>query len=214
MYKGHNQHTEDAIYLPHQEYPVPGTPGSEFLYEKNGRRRTGSLFMETTHTKHFFPCMTMRDFPREGRNSVMLPSAYQMFMNSIDEYDAAQRIVGGLSHWRLLMRSSWFMNGDPEYGTSGLVQWRKDMHARDANEYKKKLKVLADNGDRGALTTLLSYAIKEQGIKVTPSDTQKSRPPRGKNTIKTKRSEAADRRDNDNVVDLDKAFSHVLGEAL
>ena len=49
-----------------------------------------------------------------------LPSAYLIYMHSIDEYDAATKLVGSLKHWRKLLAATWFMEGNPLKGFEGL----------------------------------------------------------------------------------------------
>jgi len=60
-------------------------------------------------------------------------------MSSIDEYDAAIKLVGSMAHWRKLCALSWFLQGRTLCGFEGLIQWREDMAARDATEAKRVL---------------------------------------------------------------------------
>jgi hypothetical protein len=57
-------------------------------------------------------------------------SIYQVYMDSVNEYEAAMRIVGNMQHWRKLCTLDWFMNGLVNSSgvpiTTGLAQWRED----------------------------------------------------------------------------------------
>jgi len=96
-----------------QWHPYPGH-SDKVLFDSRGHRRTGSLFAETTQDKNMSPVLSLRDYDSA------LPSCYQLFMASADEYDAALRIVGSMAHWRKLMNCSWFMTGDPDKNFQGL----------------------------------------------------------------------------------------------
>jgi len=133
-------------------YPKPSDP---VLFDVRGARRTGSLFHETTKDTNRTPVFTLKEYSVKG-----YPSAYELYMDAIDEYDAATMLVGSIGHWRLLTNKPWFMNGDPEVGFSGLLQWRADMAARDARTAKKVLLDLARDGDRAAAVKLLDYSTK------------------------------------------------------
>ena len=174
------------------EYPGFSHP---VLFDVRGHRRSASLFKEATQDTNCAPIFTLKDHDIEG-----YPSAYVMYMESLDEYDAAMKIVGGMAHWRKLMSCKWFMDGDPELGFLGLTQWRKDMAARDASEAKRELLVHVRNGDRQAAQYLLTYATK--------GDTAGT-----KQSTKTKKPESVTpRRGNSlpaSVVDLSKAASKI-----
>jgi len=133
-------------------YPSPSDP---VLFDSRGARRTASLFLETTTDLTYPPVLTLRDFEKNG-----LPSAYNMYMNSDTEYDAAIKMVGCMTHWRMLMTKKWFMDGDPERHFSGLTQWRLDMQARDATQAMSVIKDAVANGDKQAAQFLLNYATK------------------------------------------------------
>jgi hypothetical protein len=92
-----------------------------------------------------------------------LPSAYQIYMNSIDEHDAALKLVGSHRHWRKLCSLKWFMEGAPDWGYDGLVRWRIDMVNRDRSLAKGILLANTKKGDTPSAKRLLdeSKIIKE-----------------------------------------------------
>lgn len=134
--------------------PAPSDP---VLFDNRGHRRTASLFLEASQDPHNPPVFTMRDVERNG-----LPSAYELYMESADEDDAARTMVGTPRHWAKLLKCKWFMEGDPEQGYVGLVEWRKDMAARDASNAKKTLLTESNNGNIAAAKALLQMADKKQ----------------------------------------------------
>ena len=100
-----------------------------------GSHRTESLFNEVIQPnsrKSLTPLYSLRDYEYKG-----YISAYQVYMNSIDEREAALKLVGSLSHWRKLCSLKWFMEGRTECQFEGLAQWREDMAARDSTEAKR-----------------------------------------------------------------------------
>lgn len=132
-------------YLTYQGFKDPSTDRSA-LKDAGYRLRTRSLFWESYLTRDKAePIYTLQDDEKYG-----YPSAYQIYMNSIDETDAALKIVGSLRHWRKLLGLKWFMNGIPSYNYDGLVSWRSDMASRDISLAKK---VLLDNASRGDTTS-------------------------------------------------------------
>ena len=139
----------DLIWTP---YPDPNDP---VLFDARGHRRTGSLFAETTQDNNRHPVFTLKDYEHKG-----LVSAYILYMSCADEYEAAIKMVGTMTHWRKLMSSSWFMTGDPDKNFTGLESWRRDMAARDASKAKRLLMAKVEEGDRQAAQFLLNYATK------------------------------------------------------
>lgn len=178
---------DDLIWTP---YPVHNAP---VLFDARGHRRTGSLFSETTQDKNRHPVLTLKDYDNNG-----MLSAYQLYMTSADEYDAAMKMVGSMTHWRKLMSSSWFMTGDPDKNFTGLESWRKDMQARDASTAKKLLLDKVKEGDRQAAQYLMTYATKGdtaglvQKTKKSPKDSRRGSQNRG------------------DVINLDQAFSKLM----
>lgn len=116
---------------------------------------TKALFYE--HEPSTAPyTMCTRDKERDDREVI---SAYRIYMESVDEYDAAMRIVGSLEHWRKLCSLKWFMDGIPGRA-EGLKQWRKDMKARDASTAKKLLMAKASEGNVQAARYLHEVSTK------------------------------------------------------
>ena len=75
------------------------------LKDKRGVIKTQSLFLESQQYKlkaKYPPLYSLTEEEREG-----LPSAYQIYMNSSDEYEAAMKLVGSLRHWRRLCALDW-----------------------------------------------------------------------------------------------------------
>jgi len=116
---------------------------------------------------------------RESNKKTELPSAYRIFMSSVDEYEAALKIVGSLKHWRKLCECTWFMEGDKPRNFDGLIQWREDMRLRDASLAKRQLVASAKEGDASSSRKLLDISYKEgkeavvgRPKKVKPKDTK------------------------------------------
>ena len=101
------------------------------LRDEDGHVKTQKLFVEFTE-KGEVPLFTLRDSVYQG-----YPSAYQIYMNSIDEYDAAIKLVGSMAHWRKLCKLGWFLKKIHTKDTSGLIQWREDMALRDMSRAKE-----------------------------------------------------------------------------
>ena len=171
-------------------YPVYNAP---VLFDARGHRRTGSLFSETSQDKNRHPVFTLRDYENNG-----LLSMYNLYMTSVDEYDAAMKTVGSMTHWRKLMSCSWFMGGDADKNFTGLESWRRDMQARDASKAKRLLMAKVEEGDRQAAQFLMTYATKGDTAGLLQST--KSKP------------KAVERRGGQNtgeLVNLDVAFAQL-----
>lgn len=108
-----------------------------------------------------------------------LPSAYQIYMESIDEYDAAIKLVGNMRNWRKLCNCSWFMQGAPEHSHEGLVQWRRDMEARDKSKAKAQLLEKALEGSVQAMNKI--YSI--EGIQPPKTEKKGSKKPSASSTV-------------------------------
>ena len=140
--------------------------------DKSNRPRTESLFLETCRyqtARKYDPVYTLRSYERKG-----LPSAYQIYMNSINEYEAAMKIVGCMRHWRKLCSLNWFMEGIEEQQFDGLAQWRIDKAAKDQAEALHLLRENAEAGNVTAQRTLLeaSKQSKEVGRPKKEKDTK------------------------------------------
>lgn len=99
----------------------------------------------------FPPLFTLKLVPHKG-----LPSAYQVYMDSIDEYDAALKIMPNMKEWEKLIATSWFLDGDPNKSHQGLKTWREHMKARDASLAKKVLIKETEGGSVSAARVLLT----------------------------------------------------------
>lgn len=107
----------------------------EKLIDVRGAMRTESLFIEVIQAvskAKYEPIYSLKCKDSRG-----YPSAYQIYMASIDETDAALKLVGNLAHWRKLCRLNWFLKGKIEHGFEGIESWRKDMSDRDRSEAKR-----------------------------------------------------------------------------
>jgi len=127
--------------------------------DEQGRFRTQSLFIETNVTPKLKPIFSLREEGARG-----LPSAHKMYMEAIDEYDAAMRIVGNMRHWHKLLATGWFTKGRPELGHSGLNTWRNEKQLRDESEAKAVLIKAAKDGSVAAARILyLGLSASEKG---------------------------------------------------
>jgi len=129
------------------------------LYDNNGRLLVRAIFYELSTPErraNIPPVYTLKVESSQG-----LPSAYQIYMNSTDEYEAAQKLVGNMKAWRALCKATWFMNGFSEHGHEGLHQWRKDMEARDKSLAKVQLLEKAEGGNVAAMTKLYNMTPKK-----------------------------------------------------
>ena len=125
----------------------------------NNMMLTEGLFVETiqqSSSKKNKPLYSLKEFENKG-----LPSAYQIYMNSASEDEAARKLVGCMSHWRKLMGLTWFMEGRDTVGYDGLYQWRADKAAKDRTEVKKVLIKKAKEGDVSAARALDKMAQDE-----------------------------------------------------
>lgn len=131
------------------------------LRGSNGVQLTEALFEETcTSAKskdpNFQALYSLKEYPTTNT-----PSAYQIYIHSVDETEAAMKLVGSLSHWRKLCSLKWFLTGRKDVGFEGLLQWRQDMWERDRSAAKKVLIKLASEGNVTAARTLDKLASDE-----------------------------------------------------
>lgn len=124
----------------------------------NSIQLTEGLFYETLQMKNKADeaVYTLQD--RDRGNT---PSAYLIYMSSVDEYEAALKLVGSMRHWRKLSNLKWFKEGRTDYGFDGLNQWRLDMEARDQSSAKKQLIVAAEEGNVAAMKSIHSMKPKQ-----------------------------------------------------
>lgn len=116
------------------------------LYDTAGRLATNAIFWETNNAKtrdKYPPSYTLklRDYQPKGIDSV-LPSAYNIYMDAIDEYDAAIKLVGNMANWETLCNLKWFMEGgvQPAVTHLGLKTWREHKAAKLKSEAMQVLK--------------------------------------------------------------------------
>lgn len=147
----------------------------EEMRDVRGAQRTESLFLETIQTsskRSYKPVWSLRDYDRKG-----LPSAYKVYMGSVDEADAAMKIVGSMSHWRKLCGLRWFMEGRVGTGFEGINTWRKDMADRDKTSAKKVIMARCEDGDvpaAKALDKLARESVKTPKIKNKKEEVSKA----------------------------------------
>ena len=133
-------------------------PEADMLQLRDSRnvRKTETLFEETitkSSRERYEPLYSLKEQEKRGK-----PSAYKIYINSTDETEAALKLVGSLAHWRRLCGLQWFFLGDEAMQHEGLVQWRKDMEARDRMVAKKQLQKMAEEGSVPAAKKLLDEA--------------------------------------------------------
>lgn len=109
----------------------------------NNINLTAALFLETADDKST-AMYTLREFEYNG-----YPSAYLIYMNSADEYEAAMKLVGSMRHWEKLCGSKWFMEGKGVATHRGLEAWRLDMVLRDQSNAKR---LLIEQAEQGSVT--------------------------------------------------------------
>lgn len=141
--------------IDYKHYEGFASNGSDLtpLFDSQNRMKTKMLFLES-FDKEFYdkgesPIYTLRNRTYKG-----LPSAYQIYMHSVDEYDAAIKLVGSMAHWRRLIQAPWFLNGTQIYGHEGLVTWRADKKAADESFAKNILRKEAAKGNVNAAKAL------------------------------------------------------------
>jgi hypothetical protein len=118
----------------------------------NGICLTEGLFAETISENtraNRDPVYSLREDDIKG-----YPSAYQIYMNSIDEVEAAYKLVGSLYHWNKLLELDWFLEGIPQLSFTGVKQWREDLRQRDQMIAKAVIFTAAKAGDVSAARAL------------------------------------------------------------
>lgn len=128
------------------------------LKDRTGRFLTQALFLETYKPElKYKPLYSLRS----GENKKGLPSARDIYMASVDEYDASLKLVGTVDHWNRLTglnpngeyQCRWFMLGTDEF--DGLESWREEMRRRDESLAKTVLQEQAVAGNVSAAKALL-----------------------------------------------------------
>ena len=129
------------------------------LIGENGIKLTKGLFRE-----HGVGCGPYTMYPDDKEvDGETFKSVYKIYMNSVNEYDAAMKIVGSMDHWRKLCDCTWFVNGIYHKGqqiTSGLKHWREDKAMKDEAEMLMHLRTSAQGGNVQAARYLHEYTQK------------------------------------------------------
>lgn len=130
----------------HADYVGFSHPDSDksVLKDVTGRYRT-NLFAEfnKNNQEDYPPLYTMREEPWKG-----LPSAYQIYMYSDSEYEAALKLVGSWQHWQRLLSCKPFMEGKKDgMSWQGLLAWREEKEIRDKAQAYNMLKTSAAQGN-------------------------------------------------------------------
>ena len=114
------------------------------LKDLMGRYRT-NIFLEFNKSAHdeYPPLYSMREGGWAG-----LPSAYEIYMTSDSEYEAAMKLVGSWTHWSKLIKSKPFLKGSEDGGSwTGLEAWRAEKEIRDKALAYNQLKISAATGN-------------------------------------------------------------------
>ena len=130
------------------------------LYATNGKFLSKAIFWEMgnlTSRVQYPPLYTLAQYEKHDKvQDIMLPSAYEVYMSCVDEYEAALLLVGNLKNWSMLVNADWFMNGDLIHKHEGLSIWREHMKQRDSSFAKKILQDKAQGGDTTAAKAILA----------------------------------------------------------
>ena len=136
------------------ELSLPTIEDFTKLYASNGRFVMRNLFWELSRldTRDLYPPLfTTKPYDYNG-----LPSAYLVYMDSVDEYDAATKIVPNMKQWDALLATTWFVEGDPQHGFEGVKVWREYMKQRDASRARAALFNKIENDDVTAAKAILA----------------------------------------------------------
>lgn len=131
------------------------------LYGTNGKFLSRKIFFEksTPDSRETYPPL----YTLKLREHNGLPSAYEIYMSCVDEYEAAIKLVGNMKNWRELEGAAWFMDGCAITGHEGLKSWRADMQARDASLAKELLIEQTKEGNTTAARALLAESKVKKG---------------------------------------------------
>lgn len=144
------------------------------LRASNGKYLTKGLFYEFNNPEAFY---TLRPENHKAKNGKEYVSLYQIFMDSTDEHECAMETLGSKAHWKKLLACSWFMEGfefPSGHGSrlDGLLEWRKDMKARDESKAKKALLVQVEEGNVAAAKAIIENSKEKKPV----GRTTKSKP--------------------------------------
>lgn len=124
---------------------LPTKQDFDKFYFLTGRYAFKKMFFEMTtpdDRKRYKPIFTLKPYAYKG-----LPSAYEIYMSSVDEWDAAQKLAPTMRIWEQMLGSHWFMYGDPTTSHDGVAVWREHMKARDNSLAKQLLLGKVKEGD-------------------------------------------------------------------
>ena len=124
------------------------------LYAVNGVFSIRNLFLESSSADKrdkYPPLFTLKPYPYKG-----LPSAYQVYMESVDEFDAATKIVPNMKVWDQLKSATWFKTDANQWNFEGLDTWREHMKARDNSLAQKTLMEKVASGDVTAAKAVIA----------------------------------------------------------
>lgn len=148
----------------------------------NARNRAGgfiteSLFLDTNpDTENYKPVYTFREHEVEFEGET-LPSAYQVILHSVDEYDAAERLLGSYQHWKRLLKAPRIYSKGVANNPALTIQAAlEDMQARLQREAHLTLVLEAQQGNVTAAKAL--SGANDSTPKKTPKkeDTAPSKP--------------------------------------
>jgi len=129
------------------------------MYKKKRRIPTESLFSERIkkhqRDKGMSPDWTLKERSWDTLYDGELPSLYEAYLDSTDEYDFITTHLEGMGQWEKLLKCKWFFEGDKtEPSHRGIEAWRLDMISRDRSIAKKTLLEKAKAGNASAATSL------------------------------------------------------------
>lgn len=125
---------------------------------------TDSLFVERIAKRHYDRGLTPK-FTLFEKDKVVngktIPSMYRLFMECVDEYDAAIKLLGSWAHWEKLRKVKWFSQSWVKCPAHrGADAWIVDMQKRDMSAAKKVLLEAVENGDTTAAKKLADMVSK------------------------------------------------------
>ena len=132
------------------------------------------LFWETStiaSRKKFTPLYTLKEHDHEDSEGNVYKSAYQIYMNCVDEDEAAIKLLGSRYHWDKLKGCKWFLEGihvDNAKTTMGLEDWRKHKQSEIESDTLSKLWSQASDGNLQAIKYLHQHFAKPANKKRGP----------------------------------------------
>jgi len=133
--------------------------------ERNGQFRTDSLFVERIAKRHKKAGTTAVYCLSERMNNKDVSRLYDIFINSVDEYDFAIKAFGSKAHLDKLKELKWFNEGWAGCATfRGYAAWLEDMQERDRSLAKQVLVTRAKEGDVSAAKKLADMNKPVKGV--------------------------------------------------